>query len=112
MLSSTSSLLFTAFLRRKMIVLFSTLAVFSYEKRKLRNEMKFISTFLARNSTLLKFGNITKYHTGEAIRGMPGYIIYYKLDKYKEIRRYISIYNLQSINTILLKYRDNIGVKF
>ena len=43
---------------------------------------------------------------------MPGYIIYYKLDKYKEIRRYISIYNLQSINTILLKYRDNIGVKF
>ena len=24
----------------------------------------------------------------EAIRGRPGYIIYYKLDKYKEIRRY------------------------
>ena len=23
----------------------------------------------------------------EAIRGRPGYIIYYKLDKYKEIRR-------------------------
>ena len=30
----------------------------------------------------------------EAIRGRPGYIIYYKLDKYKEIRRYISIYIL------------------
>ena len=31
----------------------------------------------------------------EAIRSRPGYIIYYKLDKYKEIRRYISIYILQ-----------------
>ena len=31
----------------------------------------------------------------EAIRGRSGYIIYYKLDKYKEIRRYISIYILQ-----------------
>ena len=31
----------------------------------------------------------------EAIRGRPGYMIYYKLDKYKEIRRYISIYILQ-----------------
>ena len=31
----------------------------------------------------------------EAIWGRPGYIIYYKLDKYKEIRRYISIYILQ-----------------
>ena len=31
----------------------------------------------------------------EAIRGRPGYIIYYKLDKYKEIRRYISTYILQ-----------------
>ena len=30
----------------------------------------------------------------EAIRGRPGYIIYYKLDKYKEIRLYISIYSL------------------
>ena len=27
----------------------------------------------------------------EAIPGRPGYIIYYKLDKYKEIRRYVSI---------------------
>jgi len=25
----------------------------------------------------------------EAIRGRPGYIIYYKLDKYKEIGRYV-----------------------
>ena len=48
----------------------------------------------------------------EAIRGWPGYIIYYKLDKHKEIRRYISVYILQQINTILLKYKDNIGVKF
>ena len=32
----------------------------------------------------------------EAIRGRPGYIlIYYKLDKHKEISRYISIYILQ-----------------
>ena len=31
----------------------------------------------------------------EAIRGRPGYMIYYKLDKYKEIRLYISIYILQ-----------------
>ena len=31
----------------------------------------------------------------EAIRSRPGYIIYYKLEKYKEIRRYISIYILQ-----------------
>ena len=31
----------------------------------------------------------------EAIRGRPGNMIYYKLDKYKEIRRYISIYILQ-----------------
>ena len=30
----------------------------------------------------------------KAIRSRPGYIIYYKLDKYKEIRRYMSIYIL------------------
>ena len=51
---------------------------------------------------LFKFGNITKKEihwdwpaVSEAIRGRPGYIIYYKLDKYKEIRRYIRIYILQ-----------------
>ena len=32
----------------------------------------------------------------EAIRGRPGYTIYYKLDKYKEIRRYISTVLLSS----------------
>ena len=50
---------------------------------------------------IFKFGNVTKkIHwdwptVSEVIRGRPGYIIYYKLDKYKEIRRYISIYILQ-----------------
>ena len=28
----------------------------------------------------------------QAIRGRPGYIIYYKLDKYKEIRHCITMY--------------------
>ena len=47
-------------------------------------------------STLFQVGNITKIYwdwlaVSEAIRGRLGYIIYYKQDKYKEIRRYISI---------------------
>ena len=52
-------------------------------------------------STLFKFGNILQKYTGtglqlaRAIGDRPGYIIYYKLDKYKEIKRYTSIYILQ-----------------
>ena len=34
----------------------------------------------------------TRPAVSDAIRCRPGYIIYYKLDKYKEIRRYVSIY--------------------
>ena len=51
-------------------------------------------------STSTSTGDITKkVHwdwpaVSEAIGARPGYIIYYKLDKYKKIRRYI-IYILQ-----------------
>ena len=59
-----------------------------------------MSKVTSSTSTLLKSGNITKDSLGwpavsEAIRGRPGYIIYCKRDKYKEIRRYISIFILQ-----------------
>ena len=42
-----------------------------------------------------KDSNLLSETFSEAIRGRPGYIIYYKLDKYKEIRRSIIIYILQ-----------------
>ena len=48
MFCSTTSLLFTAFLRRKMIVLFSTLAVFSYEKGNSLNQSLVIIKFWRR----------------------------------------------------------------
>ena len=42
----------------------------------------------------LSTSTLFKFAVSKAIRGRPGYIIYYKLDKDKEIRRYISIYIL------------------